>query len=116
MGLCHGGQMLIKFILSLIMSVLLLSCSGLVESTRKNLLGSEAPRKNAKKEVKWVSKNQYDDLMVKYKSLNDKYEGLKEQKLTAGSQIDQLDKIDTDLQKKISKFRNDEAHHKETGN
>ena len=31
-------------------------------------------------------------------------------------QIDQLDKIDTDLQKKISKFRNDEAHHKETGN
>ena len=31
-------------------------------------------------------------------------------------QIDQLDKIDTDLQKKITKFRNDEAHHKETGN
>ena len=30
-------------------------------------------------------------------------------------QIDQLDKIDTDLQKKIIKFRNDEAHHKETG-
>ena len=31
-------------------------------------------------------------------------------------QIDQLDKIDTDLQRKIIKFRNDEAHHKETGN
>ena len=31
-------------------------------------------------------------------------------------QIDQLDKIDTEIQKKITKFRNDEVHHKETGN
>jgi ubiquinone biosynthesis monooxygenase Coq7 len=31
-------------------------------------------------------------------------------------QIDQLDKIDTEIQKKITKFRDDEAHHKETGN
>ena len=31
-------------------------------------------------------------------------------------QIDQLDKIDSDLQRKITKFRNDETHHKETGN
>ena len=31
-------------------------------------------------------------------------------------QIDQLEKIDSDLQKKITKFRNDETHHKETGN
>jgi len=31
-------------------------------------------------------------------------------------QIDQLDKIDTEIQKKITKFRDDEAHHKDTGN
>ena len=31
-------------------------------------------------------------------------------------QIDQLDKIDTEIQKKITKFRDDEAHHKEIGN
>ena len=31
-------------------------------------------------------------------------------------QIDQLDKIDTEIQKKITKFRDDESHHKETGN
>ena len=31
-------------------------------------------------------------------------------------QIDQLDKIDTEIQKKITKFRDDEVHHKETGN
>ena len=30
-------------------------------------------------------------------------------------QIDQLDKIDKGLQEKIAKFRDDEAHHKETG-
>ena len=30
-------------------------------------------------------------------------------------QIDQLDKIDTEIQKNITKFRNDEAHHKDTG-
>ena len=31
-------------------------------------------------------------------------------------QIDQLDKIDTEIQTKITKFRNDEVHHKDTGN
>ena len=31
-------------------------------------------------------------------------------------QIDQLDKIDTEIQKKITKFRDDEVHHKDTGN
>jgi ubiquinone biosynthesis monooxygenase Coq7 len=31
-------------------------------------------------------------------------------------QIDQLDKIDTEIKKNITKFRDDEAHHKDTGN
>lgn len=62
------------------------SCSSLVESTRKSLLGSDAPRKS-NQEVKWVSKAQYDELMLKYKNLNDKYEKLKDENLN-GSKAD----------------------------
>jgi len=71
------------------------SCSGLVESTRKNLLGDDSPRQ-AKKEAKWVSKTQHDDLMAKYKTVNDKYEKLKDDKYTQSdsgfNQVDELAK------------------------
>ncbi len=60
------------------------SCSSLVESTRKSLLGSDRPRKDRPKEVKWVSKAQYDALMDRYKDLNDKYEKLKDDKIDSG--------------------------------
>ncbi len=70
---------------SLISSTLILisvvSCSSWVESTRKNLLEDDSPRK-VNQEVKWVSRQQYDDLMEKYKGLNTKYENLKSEKLT----------------------------------
>ena len=59
------------------------SCSSLVESTRKNLMGDSSPRK-AKSDVKWVSKAQYDELLTKYKGLSKKYENLKDQKIQAG--------------------------------
>lgn len=68
------------------------SCSSLVESTRKSLLGDEAPRKSSQ-EVKWVSKAQYDDLMTKYKDLNDKYEKLKDDKISEGSGASQIDEL-----------------------
>ena len=72
------------------------SCSGLVESTRKNLLGDDSPRSDKKKNVKWVSKTQYDDLMGKYKTVNDKYEKLKDDKYaqsgTGFNQVDELTK------------------------
>lgn len=86
--------MLLKlFSLSLLIS-LTVSCSSLVKSTRKSLLGDEAPRKQVKKEeVKWVSKSQYDDLMVKYKTLSDKHERLKEEKLGANTGFDQINEI-----------------------
>ena len=61
----------------ILLSISLVSCSNLVENTRKSLLGDEKPRSAPKKEVKWVSKSQYDDLMQKYKDLNDKYERIK---------------------------------------
>ena len=68
-----------------------MSCSGLVESTRKTLLGSDAPRTKSKKEPKWVSKAQYDDLMAKYKNVNEKYEKLKDDKYSQGqSGFDQV--------------------------
>ena len=59
---------------------LAVSCSNLVKNTRESLLGGNKPRKSTKQEVKWVSKAQYDDLMAKYKTLNQKYESLKENK------------------------------------
>lgn len=62
--------------------ILATGCSSLVESTRKSLLGSDSPRQ-ADQEVKWVSKAQYDQLMGKYKALNDKYEKLKDDSLSA---------------------------------
>jgi tetratricopeptide (TPR) repeat protein len=69
------------------------SCSSLVESTRKSLLGDTSPRSNTKKQVKWVSKSQYDDLMMKYKTLSEKYENLKEEKIANSSAFNQLDEL-----------------------
>jgi tetratricopeptide (TPR) repeat protein len=66
-------------------------CSSLVESTRRNLMGEESPRK-AKKEVKWVSKAQYDDLLNKYKNLQDKYNNLKDEKVNS-TEYNQMDEM-----------------------
>ncbi len=57
-------------------------CSSFVESTRKSISGDSSNRK-VKKDVKWVSKQQYDDLLAKYKTLNDKYDKLKDDKRAA---------------------------------
>jgi tetratricopeptide (TPR) repeat protein len=67
-------------------------CSSLVESTRKNLMGDSSPRK-VKQEAKWVSKTQYDELMVKYKSMSNKYENLKDQSIKSKSGLNQLDEL-----------------------
>ena len=79
--------------LILVSPFLLSSCSSLVESTRKSLLGSETPRKKTK-EVKWVSKAQYDGLMERYKDLSDKYEKLKDESLQpSSSAYDQVEEL-----------------------
>lgn len=65
----------------------LTSCSSFVESTRK-MIDGDSPRKSTKKSG-WVSKSQYDDLMVKYKDLSQRYENLKEQKSAPSSKYDQ---------------------------
>ena len=57
--------MLSKISLVIISLTLFASCSSLVESTRKSLLGDDKPRVKKKKETRWVSRDQYDDLMVK---------------------------------------------------
>jgi tetratricopeptide (TPR) repeat protein len=64
-----------------------------VETTRKSLLGDSSPRKKVKKEIKWVSKAQYDDLMIKYKTVSSKYEKLKEDRLTNKSAFNQLNEL-----------------------
>lgn len=63
------------------------SCSSWVESTRK-MIDGDSPRKS-KKESGWVSKAQYNDLMVKYKDLSERYENLKEEKQVSKTGYDQ---------------------------
>jgi tetratricopeptide (TPR) repeat protein len=58
-------------------------CSSLVESTRKSLLGSQEPRNTNSTQSKWVSRQQYDQLMNKYKNLLGEYDKIKENRLTA---------------------------------
>lgn len=85
--------MLSKISIVLLLLTLFASCSGLVESTRKNLLGDDSPRK-PKQEAKWVSKSQYDDLMAKYKTVNDKYEKLKDDKYSqSGNEFNQINEL-----------------------
>ncbi len=88
--------MLVRSILIVsVSSILLVGCSGLIETTRKTLNGDDSKRKSVKKEErKFVSKDQYDDLLAKYKNLNDKYQGLKEERLTNNQKsYDQLDEL-----------------------
>jgi tetratricopeptide (TPR) repeat protein len=81
-----------KMIPILSLLILSVSCSSLVESTRRNLMGEESPRK-AKKEVKWVAKAQYDDLLTKYKNLKDQYDRLKDEKVNSNSSYNQMDEM-----------------------
>lgn len=93
----------LKMIPILSLLLFLVSCSSLVESTRRNLMGEESPRK-AKKEVKWVAKAQYDDLLTKYKNLQDKYDSLKDEKVNkTNSDYNQMDEMSSNTKsKKIS--------------
>lgn len=100
--------MLSKHSLTLIIIVTFVSCSGLVESTRKTLLGDDTPRQSQKKEAKWVSKDQYDDLLIKYKNLNDKYEKLKEDKYASGTpQVDQAAELSAGNPETVDVFGKD---------
>ena len=85
--------MLVKILNFLILSFFTVSCSNFVESTRRSLLGEKKEVKKGPVQPKWVSKSQYDDLVVKYKTLSDKYENLKEQNLNRTSGFDQISEM-----------------------
>jgi TolA-binding protein len=82
--------MLSKMSLVIISLTILASCSSLVESTRKSLIGDDKPRTKKKKETRWVSRDQYDDLMIKFKTLSGRYEKLREQNLHSKPSFDQI--------------------------
>ena len=84
--------MVYKILLVGLSLVLITSCS-LVETTRKSLLGDASPRNKKSQKVKWVSKAQYDDLMIKYKNISSKYEKLKEDRITSSKAFNQLDEL-----------------------
>lgn len=84
--------LLTTIVISGVLGTSLMGCSSMVESTRKSLLGDSSPRKN-NKEVKWVSKTQYDELMDKYKHLSSKYENLKDTQIKNRSGFDQIDSM-----------------------
>lgn len=83
--------------------ILFSSCSSLVESTRRSLLGEETPRK-AKKQVKWVSKAQYDDLLNRYKNLKDNYDKLKDEKINSQGNYSQMDEMAANKTETIDVF------------
>jgi len=82
---------------ALVFIFVITGCSSIVESTRKNLGGSTAPR-TTKKEVKYVGKAQYDDLMAKYKNLSERYENLKEESVgrKLSKDFDQISELSGD--------------------
>lgn len=79
------------YLMALTLTASVTGCSGLVESSRK-LIDGETPRKNPKKSA-WVSKSQYNDLMVKYKNLNEKYANLKDSKRVQSPNFDQASEL-----------------------
>jgi len=80
------------------------SCSSFVESTRKSLLGEEGDRKQTSEQPKWVSKAQYDELLTKYKALNDRYQSLKDDNLGSKKSIDQIGMSSPDSVESIDVF------------
>jgi len=80
-----------KLLFTLLAVISLSSCSSFIDSTRK-IVGVESSHKQ-KKKVKWVSKAQHDDLLAKYKNISDKYERLKDDKLTSPKGYSQLDEL-----------------------
>ncbi len=67
------------------------SCASWVESAKKMMDGDETEKK---KEVKWVSQNQYNDLLVKYNTLNEENQKLKEAQLAQTEPIGNYNQID----------------------
>ena len=90
-----------------VISSLLPGCSSLVDSTRKSLLEGDKPQKT-KQEVKWVSKDQYDKLMERYKSLSDRYEALKEESLEKRKGFDQANELAQGSTETIDVFKEDD--------
>lgn len=73
--------------------VFITSCSGLIEGTRKTISGDEERQASPKSAM--ISRQQYDDLLDKYKNLVKEHESLKEGKLTTGegpSIVDEMSK------------------------
>jgi len=76
--------------------VVLSSCSSWIESSRKMIDEEEAKNQQQARSTtqpKWVSQDQYNDLLVKYKDLSEKYEKLKDEKLTSKNNFDQIDEL-----------------------
>ena len=75
-----------KLVITASLLLFFTSCSSWLESTRQTVTGDQGPRK-AKQEPKWVSKAQYDDLMIKYKNLLSEYDNMKNSKSSPGPNI-----------------------------
>lgn len=80
-----------SIVLNLINLVILSSCASWVESAKKMIDQEEVPEE--KKKVQWVSKAQYDDLLLKYNNLNEENAKLKETKQEMKRPYDQIDEL-----------------------
>lgn len=68
------------------------SCASWVESAKKMIDGDVADQK--KKETKWVSQSQYNDLLIKYNTLNQENERLKQVELAKSDEAPNYNQID----------------------
>lgn len=67
-------------------------CASWVESAKKMIDGDTAEQK--KKEVKWVSQNQYNDLLIKYNTLNEENQRLKQVQVAKSQEAPNYNQID----------------------
>ena len=81
-------------LLSITFLLIFVGCSSFVQSTRESLFGKESTSKKTK-QSQWVSKDKYDDLLAKYKNLEEKYKTQMAAEETAPTEqsLQQLDEM-----------------------
>jgi tetratricopeptide (TPR) repeat protein len=85
--------MQLKILILFIFSLSYFSSCSMLDSSSRPMMERDASHGSKNGKVKWVSKDQYDELMVKYKELSEKHEKLKEEKITNSQRVDLADEL-----------------------
>lgn len=83
-------------ILSLVLFSFFIGCSSLVESTKRSLFGD---KNKSERQSKWVSKSKYDELLAKYKNLEEENKKLNSSGISSPSKFDQISELSNSTSK-----------------